>query len=110
MQNPNVPKLESVIGMRIEYLSSIDMAKAGSETNVLCMGGAVERVGDITWIMPGTRTKCYKEGEAAEVHLDAVPEANYPPDRTIEKFNQTFGTRIKWEPEKRDHGEVDYGI
>ena len=35
MQQPDAPKLESLIGMRIEYLSSIDMEKAGSETNVL---------------------------------------------------------------------------
>ena len=60
MQQPNTPKLESLIGTRIEYLSSIDMEKAGSETKVICMGGAVERVSDVTWLMPGARTKCYK--------------------------------------------------
>ena len=41
MQQPNVPKLESLIGMIIEYFSSIDMEKAGSETNVLWMGGTI---------------------------------------------------------------------
>ena len=40
------------------------MDKAGSETNVLCVGGTVERVSDDTWLMPGTSTKFYKEGEA----------------------------------------------
>ena len=38
--------------------------------------------------MPGARTKFYKEGEAAEVYWDAVPEANYPQGRTTEKFDQ----------------------
>ena len=74
------------------------MDKAGSETNVLWMGGTVERVSDGTWLMPGARTKFYKEGEATEVYWDAVPEANYPPGRTTEKFDQNCGTRIKWEP------------
>ena len=46
------------------------------------MGRAVERVSDSTWLMPGARTKCYKEGEAVEVYWDAVPEANYPLGRT----------------------------
>ena len=40
-QDPDAPKLESLIGTRIEYLSSIEMDKAGSETNVLCIGGTV---------------------------------------------------------------------
>ena len=31
MHHPNAPKLESLIGTRIEYLSSIDMDKSGSE-------------------------------------------------------------------------------
>ena len=48
MQQPDAPKHEPLIGMRIEYLSIIDMDKAGSETNVLWMGGIVERVSDGT--------------------------------------------------------------
>ena len=35
MQQPDAPKLELLIGMRIKYLSSIDMDKAGSETILL---------------------------------------------------------------------------
>ena len=73
MQHPNAPKLESLIGMRIEYLSSIDTEKAVSETYVLWMGGTVERVNEGTWLMARARKKCYKEGEAAEVYWDAVP-------------------------------------
>ena len=79
MQQPDTTKLESLIGMRIEYLSSIEMDKAGSETNVLYMGVTVERVSDGNWLMPGVRTKFFKEGEAEELYWDAVPEANYPP-------------------------------
>ena len=41
MQQPDAAKLESLIGIRIEYLFSIDMEKAGSETNVLCIGVTV---------------------------------------------------------------------
>ena len=60
MQQPDTPKLDSLIGMRIEYLSSIDMDKAVSETNVLWMGGTVEILSYGTWLMPGLSTKCYK--------------------------------------------------
>ena len=85
MQQPDAPKLESLIGMRTEYFSSIDMDKAGSEKNVLWMGGTVGGLSDGTWLMPGERNKYYKEVEAAEVYWDTVPEANYPPGRTTEK-------------------------
>ena len=60
MQQPDEPELKSLIGMRIKYFSSIDMDKAGLETNVLWMGGAFEIVSDVIWLMPGPRTKCYK--------------------------------------------------
>ena len=60
IQQPNALKAELLIGMRIEYLSSIDMEKEGSETNVLWMGGTVERVSYGTCLMPGPRIKCYK--------------------------------------------------
>ena len=39
MQQTDVLKLESLIGMRIEYQSSIDIDKAGSGKNVVWMGG-----------------------------------------------------------------------
>ena len=48
MHQPDAPKLESLIGIIIKYLSSIDMDKAGSEKNVLWMVGTVERVSDVT--------------------------------------------------------------
>ena len=38
-QQPDVPKLESLIGMIMEYLSSINIDKAESETKVFWMGG-----------------------------------------------------------------------
>ena len=110
MQQPDATKLESLIGMIIEYLSSIDTDKAVSETDVLCMGGTVERVSYGTWLIPGARNKCYKEGEAEEVYLDAVPEASYPPGRTTEKFDQKVWNKDKMGAQRRDHGEVDYGI
>ena len=40
MQQPDAPRLESLIGMRIKYLSSIDMEKAGSEK--MCSGWMVQ--------------------------------------------------------------------
>ena len=60
--------------------------------------------------MPGARTKCYKEGEAEEVYWDAVPEPNYTPGRTTEKFDQTLWNKDKMGAWRRNHGEVDYDI
>ena len=109
MHQPDVLKLESLIGIRMEYLSSIDMDEAGSETNVLWMGGTVERVSHGTWLMPGASAKFYKKGETAEVYWDAVPEANYPPGRTTEKFDKTLWNKDKVGAWRRDHDKVDYG-
>ena len=61
MQQPDAPKHEPLIGMRIEYLSIIDMDKAGSETNVLWMGGIVERVSDGNWLIPGQGTNIIRK-------------------------------------------------
>ena len=57
MQQPDAQKLESLIGMRIEYLSIIEMDKAGSEKNLLWMGDTFEIVSGGTWLLPGARTK-----------------------------------------------------
>ena len=48
MHQPDAPKLESLIGIIIKYLSNTDMDKAGSEIYVLLMVGTVERVSDVT--------------------------------------------------------------
>ena len=74
------------------------------------MCGTVEIVSDGTWLMPGARTKCYKEVEAKEVYQGAVLEANYPPGRTTEKPDQKLWNKNKVGAWKRDHGKVDYGI
>ena len=60
--------------------------------------------------MTGEMTKCYKEGEATEVYWDTVPEANYPPGKPTEKFDQKLWNKDKVGSWRRDHGEVDYGI
>ena len=86
------------------------MDKAGSETNVLWVGGTVEKISNVTWVMPSTRTKCYIKGKAAEVYLDAVPEANYPTGRRTEKIDQKLWEKDKVGAWRRDNGEVDYGI
>ena len=61
------------------------------------MGGTVERVSDGIWLMPGARTKFYKEVKAAEVYWEAVPEASYPPGRTRETFDQKLCKKDKVE-------------
>ena len=74
------------------------------------MGSTVERESDGTWLMPVARKKCYKKVEAAGVYWDAVPEENYPPGITTEKFVQKLWNKDKGGAWRRDHSEVDYGI
>ena len=47
----------------------------------------MERVCDGTWINSGKRRQCYKEGKAAEVFWDAIPECNMEASRSIEPFH-----------------------
>ena len=47
----------------------------------------MERVCDGTWIKSGKRIQYYKEGEAAEVFWDAIPECNMEASRSIEPFH-----------------------
>ena len=52
----SVPKLESLIGVKISQYCSVDMNEAGAEKKILWMHGVVKRVGDSTWLdtqMPG---------------------------------------------------------
>ena len=74
------------------------------------MGSTVEILSDGAWLMAGARTKFYKKGEAVEVYWDALSEANYPPGRTTEKFDQKLWKKDKVGAWRRGHGEVDYGI
>ena len=48
--------------------------------------GIVEIVCDGTWIKPGKKRQCYKEGEAAKF-WDEIPECNLEASRSIDPFN-----------------------
>ena len=56
-------------------------------TDLPWCSGIVELLCDRTWINPGKRRQCYKEGEAAEVFWDTIPERNMEASRSIEPFN-----------------------
>jgi hypothetical protein len=56
------------IGKRIEHLSNFDIDDKGENLDLRWCGGVIEEVSDGTWIIPGKRRKCYKEGEAAKVY------------------------------------------
>ena len=57
-------------------------------------------------LIPGKRTKYYKENEAANVLRDAVEEANCPQCKSIEDFALKFNKNCKggW----RKEVEVNY--
>ena len=60
--------------------------------------------------MTGEMTKYYKECKETEVYWDTVPETNYPPGRTTEKFDQKLWNKDKVGARRRDHGKLDDGI
>ena len=68
-QNSALAIDKSFIGTRIEYLYGFDNAiyAKGDNKVVEWRGGIIERICDGTCIIRDARTKCYKEGEAAEI-------------------------------------------
>ncbi len=77
---------------------------------VVWCGGVVEEVCDGTWIIPGKRSKCYNEGEAAKVLWDAIPDANLPSGHTIEPFAERKYNKNCDGAWRMDIGEIDYGL
>ena len=54
--------------------------------------------------------KCYKEGEAAEVLWDVIPEVNMPHSRSIEPFNPRKWNKHIPHAWRKDLGDIDYGV
>ena len=78
LQNIDPLKVDkSFIVSRIESLSEFRLyneREVGVNKDLRWCSGIVEIVCDGTWIKAGKRRQCYKEGEAAEVFWDAIPE------------------------------------
>ena len=62
------------------------MDREGKEKNLRWVGGLILDVSDRTWLMPGARTRCYAENEAAYVLWDEVQEADCSMCKSIEPF------------------------
>ena len=100
---------QSFVGKRIELLSQFDWTVDGKkETAVRWCAGVVEAVSDGTW--PTWRktprgTACWKEGEAARVMWDPIPDGGideYIP--SVEEFNPNNwnqNTPGAWRREKK---------
>ena len=70
-------KLEKIwIEKRITYSSYYDVDIEGKEKKLRLVGGLILDVSDGPWLMPGARTRCYAENEAAYVLWDEVQEAD----------------------------------
>ena len=91
LQNPYPLKVyELLLEIRIKYLSEFgldDKREEGVNKVLHWCSGIVEWVCDGTWINPGKRRQCYKEGEAAEVFCDTKPEWNMEASRSSEPFS-----------------------
>ena len=108
---PNPPDLELIVGERISSLCSIDMDTAGKVKELIWMNGKVMRFIEGTWLVGvNSRTNCFKEGEAAEVLWDAVPEVNYPDGKSIAEFKPNLWNNDKLVAWYKDLGKIYYGI
>ena len=80
----------------------------GKEKKLRWVGGLILDVSDGTWLMPGARTRCYAENEAAYVLWDEVQEADCSMCKSIESFKEhNFNKTCKGAWKKED--ELDYG-
>lgn len=110
-QKKNAPAVdETLIGKRIEVLISFDINKESAETAQRWCCGAVERICDGTWVIPGRARKCWKEGEAVEVFWDAIPDADMPACRDRVALNPNKWNKDDIDAWRMDLGEYNYGV
>ena len=110
-QKKNSPAVdETLIGKRIEVLISFDINKESAETAQQWCCGAVERICDGTWVIPGRARKCWKEGEAVEVFWDAMPDADMPACRDRVALNPNKWNKDDIDAWRMDLGEYNYGV
>ena len=64
------------------------MDREGKEKKLIWVGGLILYVSDGTWLMLGTRTRCYAENKAAYVLWDEVQEADCSMCKSIEPFRE----------------------
>ena len=80
-------------------------------TDTRWCGGVVQAVSDGTWRKTQRGASCWKEGEAAKVMWDPIPEVNistYEP--SIEEFKPSKWYKHCEGAWRRELGEVDYGL
>ena len=109
MQALGKQKLDKIwIEKRIAYRAYYGVDREGKEKKLKWVGGLIFDVSDRTWLMPGARTRCYAENEAAYVLWDEVQEADCSMCKSLEAFKEhKFIKMCEGACKKED--EIDYG-
>ena len=92
----------------IMYSAYYDVDREDKEKKLRWVGGLILDVSDGTWLMPGARTRCYAENNAAYVLQDEVHEAYCSMCKSIDPFKEhRFNKMCEGMWKKED--EIYYG-
>ena len=84
------------------------MDREGKEKKLQWVVGLILYGSDGTWLIPGARTRCYVENEAAYVLWDEVQEADCSMCKSIEPFKEHKFNKTCEGAWKKEY-EIDYG-
>ena len=95
------------IEKRITHIAYYDVDRQGKDKKLRWVGGLILYVSDGNWLVPGARTRCYTENEAAYVLWDEVQEADCSIFKSLETFKEhKFNKTREGAWNKQD--EIDY--
>ena len=77
---------KSWIDKMITYSAYYNVCREGKDNKLRWVGGLILDVSDGTWIMTGTRKRCYAENEATYVLWDEFQEADCSMCKSIDPF------------------------
>ena len=93
------------------HLSYFDIDDVGTEQKLRWCDGVVEAISDGTWLVPGSRRKKDKVGEAASILWDVIPDCKDKGEASsMEVLAQSKRNKNSKGVWRMDVGEVYHGL